>query len=547
MPTYDDFDGVWFTIQSLRLYHPEVNPSECEILVVDNNPGSAHGKHVRDFATSWCGDIVRVHPLTDATGSAAAKDCVFREARGEIVICMDCHVLLEPGAIGKLLEYYNAYPDTKNLLSGPLVYDNLMSLSTHFDDVWRTEMWGIWGTDDRGKHRDSDPFEIPAMGMGVVSCRKEAWPGFHSCMRGFGGEEWYIHEKIRAAGANCMCLPAFRWVHRFGRPNGVKYPLTRRDKVWNYVVGFSDLGRDLAPVHKHFVVDNTYMSQNEFDGIVSEVKKQMAHKPCCGEPAKPSPPAKVNGVETLDELYSQAVKTPSDVNEHCAKLKELAGQCDHVAEFGMRPLASSVALLAGKPKRFVCYSKHPDAQSLYRYAGDTRIDIIRTASLDSEVEKTDLLFLDTVHTADQFLAELRRYAPKVRRWIARHDTAMYGEKGEDGGPGLLVGLRAFLTESPEWSVVYHTQNQYGLTVIGKQPQDKPELPGVVQIAGTFAKAIANHVMNGAENVSQGALMSRLKICTLCKQLTDRRCAACGCYVDLKAPMASEDCPLGNWR
>jgi hypothetical protein len=27
MATYDDFDGVWFTIQAIRMYHREVLPT----------------------------------------------------------------------------------------------------------------------------------------------------------------------------------------------------------------------------------------------------------------------------------------------------------------------------------------------------------------------------------------------------------------------------------------------------------------------------------------------------------------------------------------
>ena len=50
------------------------------------------------------------------------------------------------------------------------------------------------------------------------------------------------------------------------------------------------------------------------------------------------------------------------------------------------------------------------------------------------------------------------------RRISLHDTQIFGEQGEDGGPGLLPALRRFLREHPEWSVVYHTQANHGLTV-----------------------------------------------------------------------------------
>ena len=40
MCTYDDFHGVWFSIQALKLYHDICKTNEVEIIVVDNNPES---------------------------------------------------------------------------------------------------------------------------------------------------------------------------------------------------------------------------------------------------------------------------------------------------------------------------------------------------------------------------------------------------------------------------------------------------------------------------------------------------------------------------
>ena len=37
--TYDDYDGVYFSVQAIRLYHPEVT-QHTEIVVLDNHPDS---------------------------------------------------------------------------------------------------------------------------------------------------------------------------------------------------------------------------------------------------------------------------------------------------------------------------------------------------------------------------------------------------------------------------------------------------------------------------------------------------------------------------
>ena len=73
-----------------------------------------------------------------------------------------------------IINYYENNPKTDNLLQGPLVYDNLNNVSTHFDPVWRDEMYGIWKTDKRGEDKNAEPFEIPMQGLGVFSCRKES-------------------------------------------------------------------------------------------------------------------------------------------------------------------------------------------------------------------------------------------------------------------------------------------------------------------------------------------------------------------------------------
>ena len=40
MATFDDLDGVWFTIQAIRLFHSEV-ADKLEFLIVDNHPEGA--------------------------------------------------------------------------------------------------------------------------------------------------------------------------------------------------------------------------------------------------------------------------------------------------------------------------------------------------------------------------------------------------------------------------------------------------------------------------------------------------------------------------
>jgi hypothetical protein len=249
MACYDDFNGVYFSVQALQLYHSEAM-RDVEILVVDNRPDSPDGQNVRDFV-KWVGNG-RYIAAPDKVGTAAPRDLVFREAASEAVLCIDAHVLVAPGAIRRLIEFYDAHPGCRDLLHGPMLYDDCRRPSTHMDPVWRCEMLGTWGSDPRGDDPDGPPFEIPMHGCGLMSCRKDAWLGFNPRFCGFGGEEGYIHEKFRRAGRKVLCLPHLRWLHRFGRPAGAPYPLTRENKIRNYLLGRLELGQPYDDVLDHF-------------------------------------------------------------------------------------------------------------------------------------------------------------------------------------------------------------------------------------------------------------------------------------------------------
>lgn len=250
MATYDDYHGVYFTIQALQMYHAEVF-DQVSVTVIDNNPNSAHGKQIKKLFDGWLGKEHTYIPYTKQR-STAVRNLVFETARTPYVCCVDCHVMLWPDSVRRLIEYFDANPDSGDLLQGPLVYDNLRTISTHFNPIWGKEMFGKWGTDKRGIDLDSEPFEIPMQGLGQFACRKDAWLGFHKAFHGFGGEEGYIHEKFRQAGHRTLCLPFLRWLHRFGRPDGTPYPNILEDRTFNYFLGWGEVGWDVEPVREVF-------------------------------------------------------------------------------------------------------------------------------------------------------------------------------------------------------------------------------------------------------------------------------------------------------
>jgi hypothetical protein len=268
MATFDDYDGVYFSLQALRIYHPEI-VAQTDFLVIDNNPDGPCGEALKALEEST--PNYRYVPFQERSGTAASKDQVFNEAGGSFVLCLDCHVFVVPGALRRLIEYIDAHPTTMDLLQGPLLYDDLNRISTHFAPTWRGGMYGCWESDARGEDPDADPFDIPMQGMGLFACRREAWPGFHPQFRGFGGEEGYIHEKFRQRGGRTLCLPFLRWVHRFRRPMGLPYLNTWEDRVRNYLLGFRELGLPTEQLERHY---REFLG-DKAEGILESIKHEL--------------------------------------------------------------------------------------------------------------------------------------------------------------------------------------------------------------------------------------------------------------------------------
>jgi len=82
-------------------------------------------------------------------------------------------------------------------------------------------------------------------------------------MRGFGGEEGYIHEKYKLEGKETICLPFLRWNHRFAKPSGTPYKLDVKQRFRNYMIAFKEVGKDTQEVIDNFtpVVPADYINE----------------------------------------------------------------------------------------------------------------------------------------------------------------------------------------------------------------------------------------------------------------------------------------------
>lgn len=536
---HTDFAGLWPTVQGIRLDHPELMP-KVQFVFIDNSPTADHGKMLKGLVASMQGQVhsVKYVPMTSPVGTSPTRDRIFKEADGKYVLVMDCHVSLTPRSLPALLEYYEKNPETSDILSGPMLYDNLANWTTHYDDVWRSEMWGIWGLAwqcscrgmfsvfnanerlqpvtlsmdpkpigacpvcgrsipesswgghekvlieagfrRRGESDDSEPFETPGMGLGLFSCHREAWLGFNEHAREFGGEELYIHGKFRAAGHRSLCLPQVKWLHRFGRPGGVPYPVSLWGKVRNYVLEFQEMGWDLAPVHKHFVADSGRISERKWNLLVADPIGRETEASCktCGDPGVP------DAVEaaTPQQMYDYYKAQPRDLDKHMDLLRQMGNQVDSITEFSGRQ-ESAIALMMSNAPLVRSYNLEANSALTHfvdvarKTWPDRKLELSKIPSGAVEkIEDTDLLFLDQDHTYEAVLVELNKFGRSVGRYIILHDTDFFGLNGPNNSRGVLWAIAEWIRSNPEWLIYAHTKHQYGMTLLAKDPEDIKKMP-----------------------------------------------------------------------
>jgi len=163
--------------------------------------------------------------------------------------------------------------------------------------------------------------------------------------------------------------------------------------------------------------------------------------------------------------YNRRAEAWSDIQTHMPTLRDLAAQCRHITEFGVRDGNSTVAFLTGLPAdgRLVSYD-HLDCAGA---TSDPRWEFVRadTGTLPG-IAPTDLLFIDTLHDASHVTAELAQ-AVHVRRWLVFHDTVLFGTVDESTGeaPGIMHAILSFMAEHPEWRVVSHSAESCGLLIL----------------------------------------------------------------------------------
>jgi glycosyltransferase involved in cell wall biosynthesis len=518
----NDFDGVAFSIQSLRMHHEE--GLDIEYIVIDNTPNTPHGKEV---ARLCAGMGVKYIPFTGSSGTTQTRQAIFDNATGDAVLCMDCHVLFSAGAIKALVEYYKSNPDTKDLYSGPILMDGLKSYSTHFDLLWRSQMWGIWAyaskcrecglkfsfqpardfknhkedlyltldteqIDCRGQcpkckkslkdsvynkvdvNKEIEPFQIPAQGLGVFTCMRHAWLGFNKNFKGFGGEEGYIHYKFKNAGHKTYCLPWLKWWHRFARPAGAPYVADLYDKLNNYIYGFSEIGRPLEEIRDHFILEGKIKDNNEWIEVLQRTfsgGSKSCAKNTCGKKLADKPveqDKKADGPENVKKITGSTAKEiyPQIQSEESERFRKYMDKSESLMCYAVDAKYIFAAMTTDNIKSMIlCHSDSKQAEVLGKYAPSTM-----TMKLVSDEYKPDtnidMMIVGFAKSKDHF-EEIMQNANKCNKYVVLPHSL--------GNIEAVNSINKFIANNIEWFVQEIGANEQ-VVLLSRVASEKPAQP-----------------------------------------------------------------------
>jgi hypothetical protein len=192
-------------------------------------------------------------------------------------------------------------------------------------------------------------------------------------------------------------------------------------------------------------------------------------------------------MEKIKLKYESNCLNKSDINEHLPTIYEYGKKCSHVTEMGVRWISSTWALLFSSPKKIISYDivRHPKINEVISLCKEYNIDFTfhEKDVLKENIEETELLFIDTLHTYQQLISELRIHSIKVSKYIILHDTVTYAridekiynhaseiiKNSKSEKRGLMTAVEDFLDSDigSNWIIDKHFINNNGLTILKK--------------------------------------------------------------------------------
>lgn len=197
--------------------------------------------------------------------------------------------------------------------------------------------------------------------------------------------------------------------------------------------------------------------------------------------------------EELNTEYTKHCTHWSDIYEHLPVLKELASECSSVVEIGTRSMVSTWGILEGlvdssaNMQSYTGIDLNFPPEHIFNKARDLAYDnnisfhFIKGNDMQIDLGGMDMLFIDSLHTYCHLTYELEKFAPKVNKYIAMHDTSApwgdtddteyhgnyseYPAAYDKTKRGLWPAVEDFLSRHPEWELKERRLNNHGFTVL----------------------------------------------------------------------------------
>ena len=170
---------------------------------------------------------------------------------------------------------------------------------------------------------------------------------------------------------------------------------------------------------------------------------------------------KMNYKSTIYSKYLECCNIESDINQLLPYIFDIVASIPdcHCTEFGVRIPTSTYAFLAAKPKCLVSYdiSRYHQVDEVEKLCMEEGQDFqfVLASTVEIEIEETDIIFFDTLHSKKMLETELALHADKSRHFLVFHDVfGPYWEVGEapyndetspyGGGLGIRYAIEPFL-------------------------------------------------------------------------------------------------------
>jgi|LakMenEpi03Aug12_release.lakeMendotaPanAssembly.Ray.scaffolds.fasta_scaffold03066_5 hypothetical protein len=257
--------------------------------------------------------------------------------------------------------------------------------------------------------------------------------------------------------------------------NALNVDSSRIDAFYMLLLIYKYIGKedDFMNIHPFFLKAKEKNTKSEIYDMVNLNDIMKKYIPSVGTIRHSEDQPQKNFKHMIEKEFAIAASSPSDIHEHLPVLYELAKDCNHIIEMGVRTGISTRAFLR-VDARLISYDivtdqKVVDLINEAKKAGKDAT-FIEADVLKIDIEETDLLFIDTWHTYEQLKQELSLHGNKSRKYMVFHDTNTFGLKNEGGqaystSQGLLPAIIEFLMVNPHWRFKKFLTNNNGLTVL----------------------------------------------------------------------------------